>query len=83
MDNIAEGFGRSSRLEFVNSLSVSNGECGESRSQVHRLSDDNYITEQEYAELLEDSDKLSRKIGNFVKYLNSSDIKGLKFKNRR
>jgi four helix bundle protein len=28
MDNIAEGFERNSRLEFVNSLGISKGECG-------------------------------------------------------
>ena len=28
MDNIAEGFERNSRLEFLNSLSISKGECG-------------------------------------------------------
>ena len=83
MDNIAEGFERNSRLEFLNSLSISKGECGESRSQVHRLFDDNYVTKLEYSELLEDSTRLFAKIANFVKYLNSSDIKGLKFKDRK
>jgi four helix bundle protein len=36
MDNIAEGFERNSRLEFVNSLSISKGECGELKSQLSR-----------------------------------------------
>lgn len=83
MDNIAEGFDRNSRLEFLNSLSISKGECGENRSQVYRLFDDKYISKDELDNLLEDSDKLSRKIANFVKYLNSSNIKGLKFKDRK
>ena len=38
MDNIAEGFERNSRLEFLNSLSISKGECGELKSQAHRVS---------------------------------------------
>lgn len=83
MDNIAEGFNRHSRLEFLQSLSIAKGECGESRSQVHRMIDDMYISEELYAELLMDSDKLSGKIANFVKYLNSSEIKGWKFKDRK
>lgn len=82
MDNIAEGFERNSRLEFLNSLSLSKGESGELKSQLYRTLDDNYIEEVEFAELYEDTDKVSKKIANFVKYLNGTNIKGLKFKNR-
>jgi four helix bundle protein len=45
MDNIAEGFERSSRLEFVNFLSFSKGSCGEVRSQIYRAIDQQYFTE--------------------------------------
>lgn len=83
MDNIAEGFERNSRLEFVNSLSISKGEGGENKSQIYRLLDDKFISTSEFEELYEDSDKLSRKIANFVIYLNKSAIKGLKFKDRK
>ena len=82
MDNIAEGFERNSRLEFLNSLSISKGESGELKSQLYRSLDDNYISEKDFEELYEDTDKVSRKIANFVKYLNNSKIRGLKFKNR-
>lgn len=83
MDNIAEGFGRNSRLEFLQALSIAKGECCESRSQVYRLYDDGIIGEEEYKELLQESDWLSGKITNFVKYLNLTGIKGLKFKGRK
>lgn len=82
MDNIAEGFERNSRLEFLNSLSISKGESGELKSQLYRATDDSYLNETEFEELYEDIDKVSKKIANFVKYLNSSKVKGLKFKDR-
>jgi four helix bundle protein len=82
MDNIAEGFERNSRLEFLNSLSISKGESGELKSQLYRAIDDVYLNKIEFDELYEDTDKVSKKIANFVKYLNSSKIKGLKFKDR-
>ena len=82
MDNIAEGFERSSRLEFLNSLSIAKGECGEVKSQLYRCFDDGYITEDQFKEYYEYADKVSKKIANFVKYFNSSEIRGLKFKDR-
>ena len=83
MDNIAEGFERNSRLEFLNSLSISKGESGELKSQLYRAKDDNYLEENEFLELYEDTDKVSKKIASFIKYLNNSTIKGLKFKDRK
>ena len=80
MDNIAEGFERNSRLEFLNSLSISKGETGELKSQLYRAIDDDYLNKVEFEELYEHTDKVSKKIANFVKYLNNSKIKGLKFK---
>jgi four helix bundle protein len=82
MDNIAEGFERSSRLEFVNSLSLSKGECGELKSQLYRALDEQYIDAKKFEELYEDVDKESKKIASFINYLNRSDVKGLKFKGR-
>jgi four helix bundle protein len=82
MDNIAEGFERSSRLEFLNSLSISKGECGELKSQLYRALDDKHVTKEEFDDLYEETDKTCRKIATFMKYLNTSHMKGLKFKDR-
>jgi four helix bundle protein len=82
MDNIAEGFERNSRLEFLNSLSISKGECGEVKSQLYRALDDRYIDQKEFEELYTSAEIESKKIANFIVYLNKSKIKGLKFKNR-
>ena len=54
MDNIAEGFERDSRLEFVNALSYSKGSTGEVRSQLFRGFDNGYWNESELNELNEE-----------------------------
>jgi four helix bundle protein len=82
MDNVAEGFERNSRLEFINSLSIAKGECGELKSQFYRCHDDKYITQVEFDEYYVQVDLISKKIASFIKYLNSSNIRGLKFKDR-
>jgi four helix bundle protein len=82
MDNIAEGFGRGSRLEFINSLGVSNGETCELQSQMYRCLDDQVINSSEFEELYYDTDKLKGKTSTLVIYLNECEVKGLKFKRR-
>lgn len=82
MDNIAEGFERNSRLEFLNSLSISKGESGELKCQLYRCLDDKYIDQKKFSELYYDTDILVRKISAFIIYLNKSEHKGLKFKER-
>lgn len=82
MDNIAEGYERASQLEFINSLSYSKGEVGELKSQLYRCSDNNYISQETFVNLYSKADKLTKKIAAFISYLNSSKIKGQKFKNR-
>jgi four helix bundle protein len=83
MDNIAEGFGRDSRLENINSLGVSKGETAELKSQLYRCLDDDYISQPEFDEYYKDADNLSGKLFNYITYLNSCELKGLKFKNRK
>jgi four helix bundle protein len=82
MDHIAEGFERNSRLEFLNALSISKGECGELKSQAYRCLDDKYINDKDFNALYDDIDVIIKKISTFIIYLNKSTIKGLKFKDR-
>lgn len=82
MDNIAEGFERGSQLEFIYSLSYSKGETGELKSQLYRCMDNNYITKEVFDSLYSKADLLTKKITAFISYLNTSKIKGQKFKNR-
>ncbi len=82
MDNIAEGFERNSRLEFLNSHIIAKGECGELKSQMYRCLADKYIDQKEFEELYQEIDTETRKIASFIIYLNKSTVKGLKFKDR-
>jgi len=82
MDNIAEGFERSSRLEFINFLSISKGSAGEVKSQLHRALDQKYCSREEFDILYNEYNKLAGNIAGFMGYLNKSDIKGQKFKDR-
>ena len=82
MDNIAEGFERGSKLEFINSLTVSKGETGELKSQLYRCLDNKYISQKLFDELYSLADEVTKMITGFINYLNKSKIKGQKFKNR-
>lgn len=83
MDNIAEGFGRGSKNEFVNCLTIAKGEAEELKSQLYRGLDANYFPDTLFMELYADADLLVRKIGAFISYLNSSNTRGQKFKERK
>jgi len=82
MDNIAEGFERGSKFEFINSLTIAKGETGELKSQLYRCLDNKYITQKIFNELYSLADELTKMITSFISYLNKSGIKGQKFKNR-
>lgn len=82
MDNIAEGFGRGSKHEFVNHLSFARGSLEESRSQLYRCADIQLIDAKVFEELKMESETLLRQITGLMNYLNRSIVKGTKFKNR-
>jgi len=72
---------RSSQFEFVNFLSIAKGSSGETRSQLYRGIDQNYFP-SETVDLIKEYADLASAISGFIKYLNQSEIRGQKFRDR-
>ncbi len=69
MSNIAEGFESRTDAQFTNYLGTSRASSGEVRAQLYVALDQEYISSQQFQEAYELTDKASRQIANFIKYL--------------
>lgn len=70
MNNIAEGFERSSNKDFIKFLYYSKGSVGEVRSLLNLAVNLKYIEEEFYNHLRTECISLSKQISGFIKYLN-------------
>ena len=82
MDNIAEGFGRGSRFEFITGLNTSRGETDELKSQLYRGLDNRYFLEEQFKEFYTLANEVTKMNTSLITYLNKSKIKGQRFKDR-
>ena len=69
LSNIAEGFERQSRSEFVRFLFIAKGSCGELRAQLMLALDRKYISKQDFEELDGRCRKLGGGMFRLIEYL--------------
>ena len=79
MSNIAEGFGRGGNKEFIQFLSTAKGSASEVEAQLYVALDAEYITEDQFQQLYGLAQSSGKMIGGFIRYLQKSEHKGVKF----
>jgi len=79
MSNIAEGFGRGGNREFIQFLSTAKGSASEVEAQLYVALDAEYITKDQFQQLYGLAQSSGKMIGGFIRYLQKSEHKGVKF----
>lgn len=80
ISNIAEGFERGTKQEFLNYLFIAKGSAGEVRAQLYVALDAGYLSEEKFKDLKFKVEECSKLISNFIKSLKSSEFQGLQHK---
>ena len=83
MSNIAEGFERGAKTEFIQFLFIAKGSCGEVRAQLQIATDQGYISNREFEQMNDLARRISGMLSNFIAHLQKSDYPGEKFSRPR
>lgn len=74
--NIVEGFEKSNNNEFIRFLGIAKGPTGEVRNQLYIAQALEYISKNEFEEINQKFESLSRQISGFITYLNTKRKEG-------
>lgn len=80
MSNIAEGFERGTKQEFLNYLYIAKGSAGEVRAQLYVALDAGYLNMETFKYLNSLAIECSRLTSTFIQSLKSSTFQGLQHK---
>ena len=69
MANVAEGFDRQSKKEFIKFLYYSSGSTSEVQSHLYVALDQEYVSEDDFQETYSQARKIKSLINGFIAYL--------------
>ena len=75
MSNIAEGFESRTDIQFINFLGTAKASAGEVRAQLYVALDQQYITAEQFKEILTLTETCARQISRFISYLQTNPRK--------
>src|ERR1700758_849268 len=81
--NFAEGFERDGNREFSQFVSISKGSVGEARGQLLYAVDFGYLDVERFQELNALGQRAGQCLGGLTRYLNTTEVRGRKFKPRK
>ena len=73
MSNIGEGCSRDSLNEFIHYLRISMGSVKELECQFYAALDVEYVNKEKFDVIMEELDKLGKKLWMYIKYLKSKN----------
>ena len=80
ISNIAEGFERGTKEEFIYFLYIAKASCAEVRAQLYIALDQNLISNNDFQKAIQQTKRISAMIYRLIESLKGSKLKGLKYK---